>query len=149
MRTPQSELERRRLNERGRQILQRKAGTAVRPMREDGYVNLLNKYGTTHDNSESYGFEREPIIPDMQLTSLYEGNGLFTKIIDAPAEEALKHGFDLNLKNDELDAFVEEALDDLEWEEKAATAIKWARLYGGAIIVMLIDDGRGLEEPVD
>lgn len=149
MRTPQSELERRRLNERGRQILQRKAGTAVRPMREDGYVNLLNKYGTTHDNSESYGFEREPLIPDMQLTSLYEGNGLFTKIIDAPAEEALKHGFDLNLKNDELDAFVEEALDDLEWEEKAATAIKWARLYGGAIIVMLIDDGRGLEEPVD
>ena len=128
MRTPQSELERRRLNERGRQILQRKAGTAVRPMREDGYVNLLNKYGTTHDNSESYGFEREPLIPDMQLTSLYEGNGLFTKIIDAPAEEALKHGFDLNLKNDELDAFVEEALDDLEWEEKAATAIKWARL---------------------
>ena len=149
MRTPQSELERRRLNERGRQILQRKAGTAVRPMREDGYVNLLNKYGTTHDNSESYGFEREPLIPDMQLTSLYEGNGLFTKIIDAPAEEALKHGFDLNLKSDELDAFVEEALDDLEWEEKAATAIKWARLYGGAIIVMLIDDGRGLEEPVD
>lgn len=149
MRTPQSELERRRLNERGRQILQRKAGTAVRPMREDGYVNLLNKYGTTHDNSESYGFEREPLIPDMQLTSLYEGNGLFTKIIDAPAEEALKHGFDLNLKNDELGTFVEEALDDLEWEEKAATAIKWARLYGGSIIVMLIDDGRGLEEPVD
>ena len=149
MRTPQSELERRRLNERGRQILRQKTGGAVRPMREDGYVNLLNKYGTTHDNSESYGFEREPLIPDMQLTSLYEGNGLFTKIIDAPAEEALKHGFDLRLKNDELDAFVEEALDDLEWEEKAATAIKWARLYGGAIIVMLIDDGRGLEEPVD
>lgn len=149
MRTPQSELERRRLNERGRQILQRKAGAAVRPLREDGYVNLLNKYGTKRDNSEAYHYEREPMIPDMQLTSLYEGNGLFTKIIDAPAEEALKHGFDLNLKNDDIETFVEEALDDLDWEAKAATAIKWARLYGGAIIVMLIDDGRGLEEPVD
>lgn len=149
MRTPRSELERRRLNERGRQILQRKAGTAVRPMREDGYVNLLNKYGTKRDNSETYQYEREPMIPDMQLTSLYEGNGLFTKIIDAPAEEALKHGFDLNLKNEDIETFVEEALDDLDWEAKAATAIKWARLYGGAIIVMLIDDGRGLEEPVD
>lgn len=149
MRTPQSELERRRLNERGRQILQRKAGTAVRPMREDGYVNLLNKYGTKRDNSEAYQYEREPMIPDMQLTSLYEGNGLFTKIIDAPAEEALKHGFDLNLKNEDIETFVEEALDDLDWEAKAATAIKWARLYGGAIIVMLIDDGGGLEEPVD
>ncbi len=148
MHIPEDEAERRRLNERGREILRRKNG-AVRPHREDGYVNLLNKYGTKQDNSEAYKFEREPVIPDMQLTGLYEGNGLFSKIIDAPAEEALKHGFDLNLKSDELNAFVEDALDDLEWEEKAATAIKWARLYGGALIVMLIDDGRGLEEPVD
>ena len=148
MHIPEDEAERRRLNERGREILRRK-NSAVRPHREDGYVNLLNKYGTKQDNSEAYKFEREPVIPDMQLTGLYEGNGLFSKIIDAPAEEALKHGFDLNLKSDELNAFVEDALDDLEWEEKAATAIKWARLYGGALIVMLIDDGRGLEEPVD
>lgn len=148
MHIPEDEAERRRLNERGREILRRKNG-AVRPHREDGYVNLLNKYGTKQDNSEAYKFEREPVIPDMQLTGLYEGNGLFSKIIDTPAEEALKHGFDLNLKSDELNAFVEDALDDLEWEEKAATAIKWARLYGGALIVMLIDDGHGLEEPVD
>lgn len=148
MHIPEDEAERRRLNERGREILRRKNG-AVRPHREDGYVNLLNKYGTKQDNSEAYKFEREPVIPDMQLTGLYEGNGLFSKIIDTPAEEALKHGFDLNLKSDELNAFVEDTLDDLEWEEKAATAIKWARLYGGALIVMLIDDGRGLEEPVD
>lgn len=148
MHIPEDEAERRRLNERGREILRRKNG-AVRPHREDGYVNLLNKYGTKQDNSEAYKFEREPVIPDMQLTGLYEGNGLFSKIIDTPAEEALKHGFDLNLKSDEVNAFVEDALDDLEWEEKAATAIKWARLYGGALIVMLIDDGRGLEEAVD
>lgn len=143
------ELERQRLNARGKQILQRQKAGAVRPHREDGYVNLLNKYGTSQDNSEAYQFEREPIIPDMQLTGLYEGNGLFSKIIDTPAEEALKHGFDLNLKNDEVNAFVEEALDELEWEEKAATAIKWARLYGGALIVMLINDGGGLEQPVN
>ncbi len=149
MRTPKHDIERRSPNRRGRQLLRRKAGGAVRPHREDGYVNLLNKYGTKNDNSEAYSYEREPIIPDTQLTGLYEGNGLFSKIIDTPAEEALKHGFELGLNSDELDAFVEDALDDLEWEEKAATAIKWARLYGGALMVMLIDDGHGLEEPVD
>ena len=148
MHIPEDEAERRRLNERGREILRRKNGV-VRPHREDGYVNLLNKYGTKQDNSEAYKFEREPVIPDMQLTGLYEGNGLFSKIIDTPAEEALKHGFDLNLKSNEMNAFVDEVLDALEWDEKATTAIKWARLYGGALIVMLIDDGRGLEEPVD
>lgn len=148
MRVSQSELNKSKEHVRGRQILQ-ETGKAVRPHREDGYTNVLNKYGTKQDNSEAYTYEREPIVPDMQLTALYEGNGLFSKIIDTPAEEALKHGFNLGLNNDELNSFTEEALDELEWDDKAATAIKWARLYGGAIIVMLIDDGRGLEEPVD
>ena len=149
VRRPKRELEKNKDVARGRQVLRETKGKAVRPYRGDGYTNVLNKYGTTQDNSEAYRYEREPIIPDMQLTSLYEGNGLFSKIIDTPAEEALKHGFNLNLNSDEMDNFVEECLDELEWEEKAATAIKWARLYGGSIIVMLIDDGRGLEEPVD
>lgn len=135
--------------QRGKEILEAQAGKAVRPYREDGYVNLMTKYGTGQDSSESYTYEHEPIVPDVQLTSMYESNGLFAKIIDAPAEEALKHGFDLGLKDPDVMSFVEDALDDLDWEEKAATAIKWARLYGGSIIVMLIDDGGGLEEPVN
>lgn len=136
--------------ERGKAIIQQKKGLqSVRPFRKDGYINVLNKYGTSRDNSESYEFVAEPVIPDTSLTIQYEDNGLFAKVIDTPAEEAVKHGFDLGLKDDSINEFVEDALDALEWEEKAATAIKWARLYGGSIIVMLIDDGRGLEEPVD
>lgn len=136
--------------ERGRAIIQQKKGLqSVRPYRTDGYINVLNKYGTARDNGEAYEFVAEPIVPDTKLTVQYEDNGLFAKIIDTPAEEAVKHGIDLGLKDDALNDFVEKALDALEWEEKAATAIKWARLYGGSIIVMLIDDGRGLEEPLD
>ena len=136
--------------ERGRAIIQQKKGLqSVRPYRTDGDINVLNKYGTARDNGEAYEFVAEPIVPDTKLTVQYEDNGLFAKIIDTPAEEAVKHGIDLGLKDDALNDFVEKALDALEWEEKAATAIKWARLYGGSIIVMLIDDGRGLEEPVD
>ena len=136
--------------ERGRAIIQQKKGLqSVRPYRTDGYINVLNKYGTARDNGEAYEFVAEPIVPDTKLTVQYEDNGLFAKIIDTPAEEAVKHGIDLGLKDDALNDFVEKALDALEWEEKAATAIEGARLYGGSIIVMLIDDGRGLEEPVD
>ena len=107
MHIPEDEAERRRLNERGREILRRKNG-AVRPHREDGYVNLLNKYGTKQDNSEAYKFEREPVIPDMQLTGLYEGNGLFSKIIDTPAEAmtaifGLKKPFPIISKNNPND----------------------------------------------
>lgn len=145
-----SVLARKQRLERGKAIIQQsRSSKSVRPYRADGYINVLNKYGTSRDNSEAYEFRPEEIVPDTNLTIQYEDNGLFAKIIDTPAEEALKHGFELGLKDDNLQSFVEDALDALEWEEKASTAIKWARLYGGSIIVMLIDDGRGLEEPVD
>lgn len=117
--------------------------------RSDGYANVLNKYGTSQDNSTAYRFRSEGPVPDTLLTQHYEENGLFAKIIDAPAEEAIKHGFDLDIDNPDAERLLDDALDALEWTEKAATAVKWARLYGGAVIVMLIDDGRGLEEPLD
>lgn len=131
-------------------LIEKHAGKAVRPFREDGYVNLINRYGTQKDQSEQYKFVPEPEFPDELLTMYYEGNGLFAKIIDTPAEEAVKHGFELDdVKDSELVDFYEEALDELDWEETAMTAIKWARLFGGSIAVMLINDGRGLEEPLD
>ena len=117
--------------------------------RVDGYINMLNKYGTPMDNSTAYQFTAEPIIPDMQLTSQYEVDGLFAKIIDAPAEEAVKHGFSLGLKESDAEAYILDMFEKLEWEDKAAGAIKWARLYGGALGVMLIDDGGNIDEPVN
>lgn len=110
---------------------------------------MLNKYGSIQDNSTAYEYDLEPITDDMELTSLYEGNGLFAKIIDRPAEEAVKHGFDIKYGDQDIAEYVEEWMDRLEMEDRFATAEKWARLYGGAVIVMLVDDGRGLEEPLD
>lgn len=117
--------------------------------RQDGYSNLLTKAGTKQDNSMAYSYGQEVITNDMELVRLYEGNGLFTKIIDRPAEEAVKHGFDIDYGDEDISEYVEDRMDELDLEEKFATAEKWARLYGGAIIVMLVDDGRGLEEPLN
>ena len=131
-------------------LIQRQAGRIVRPYNADGYVNMMTKYGTSKDASEQYVYQREPVVPDELLTTYYEGNGLFAKIIDAPAEEALKHGFHLDGINDQkIEDFYRNALDELDWEETATTGLRWARLFGGSIAVMLINDGRGLEEPLN
>lgn len=134
--------------ERGKQVLAEKAGKA-KAYRKDGYINMLNKYGTAQDNSTAYTFTGEAMTPDLQLTQQYELNGLFARIVDLPAEEAVKHGFNLGLNSPYTETYVFDALDWLDWAEKASTAIKWARLFGGSIIVMLIDDGRGIDEPLD
>ncbi len=131
-------------------MIQKQTGRVVRPYRYDGYVNMLNKYGTARDVSERYEFRQEPPIPDETLTMYYEGNGLFARIIDAPAEESIKHGFILEELNDHtIEDFYREALEELDWEETIMTAIKWARLFGGSIAVLMINDGRGIDEPLD
>lgn len=87
---------------------------------------------------------------DSKLTALYEGVGLFAKIIDTPAEEALRSGFEITgtLNRNTLDS-IYETLDELNWEENATNALRWARLFGGAIVVMLINDGGDLESPLN
>ena len=117
--------------------------------RVDGYKNMLNKYGTAQDNTEAYQYTPEGRIPDIELTHQYESNGLFAKIIDTPAEEVVKHDFDLGIEDEDVNTLIRDAMESLDWEERFAEAIKWARLYGGSIIVMMINDGGGLEEPVN
>lgn len=120
-----------------------------RDYRMDGYVNMLNKYGMPQDNSTAYDYQPEGLIPDPLLTTQYESNGLFAIIIDAPADEAMKHGFDLGIEDTDVNSLINKKLISLDFADRFSTAIKWSRLYGGSIIVMMIDDGRLLEEPVD
>ena len=66
--------------------LQQQKGVAIidgtqEAFRQDGYTNMLNKYGAKQDNSMAYEYVPEGLISDMELIRLYEGNGLFTKII--------------------------------------------------------------------
>lgn len=126
-----------------------KNAVATGGTRYDGYMNVLNRFGTTQDNGEAYHFAPETMVDDMTLAAHYEGNGLFTKIIDIPAEKAATREFGLGLSDEDVKSLVTDALEDLEWVTTAAQAIKWSRLFGGAIAVMLIDDGGRLEDPVN
>lgn len=145
-------------------ILEEQSGHAIRPYREsdklfrgdskeyneDGFVNLLTRYGTAEDQSEQYRFIREDDLPCDLLVQFYEGDGMFAKIIDTPAEEALRRGFTLNdISDPNTESFLMNSLEELNWTEVASAAIRWARLFGGSLIVMLIDDGRALDEPLD
>ena len=121
----------------------------MQDQRQDGYVNVLNNFGTQRDSSTAYRYEPEGLIPDMDLTMHYEGDGLFARIVDYPAEEALKHGYDFEGMDDDTKKLCNDVLDYIDWDESVITALKWSRLYGGSIIVMLIDDGGRLEDPLN
>ena len=72
----------------------------------DGYKNLLNKYGTKNDASEQYRFERDEPVTDIELSLNYEENGLFTRIIDIPADDAVSSGFSYGINHTEIETFI-------------------------------------------
>lgn len=87
-------------------------------------------------------------LSDFELTALYMRNGLFARIIDTPADVAAFADYRLTGIDDHAAKCCRSCLDGLEWQEKAAAALKWARLFGGAVLVVIADDGFGIDEPL-
>ena len=122
---------------------------ASKDIRSDGYQNMLTKYGTSQDSSTAYVFSNEATTDDYTLSINYQFNGLFAKIIDLPAGESVSKGFNLQIEDEDIEKMIQKVFTKLNWEEKFEQAMKWARCFGGALVVMLINDGRGLEEPLN
>lgn len=82
---------------------------------------------------------------------LYSGNGLANVIISAPAEDALRKGFCLKEGEKELpeNAPLASVWEDLEADKIFAQALAWDRLYGGAAILIVANDGGTLEDPLN
>lgn len=126
-----------------------KTGKIKAQLRLDGYYNVLNKYGTQHDSTEYYRWASGEAVSDTELADLYDSNGLFSTIIDAPADDATKNGIDLGIKDKDLQKKLEDHLQTIHYQSNLAKALKWARLFGGSAVVMLVDDGRLLQEPLN
>lgn len=79
----------------------------------------------------------------MLMTARYELGGISAKVIDYPADLAISRG--ITLEGDEENVLLYE-LERLAFLPAIADAVRWARLYGGAVVVMISDDGL-LNEP--
>ena len=122
--------------------------------RYDGYINTVIGHGLrSHDPFTAYRYSGKGdwLVDWREADSLYTYNGIAQKIIRIPAEDALSKGFFLKADGVAVEAndAVHSILEDLAASKQLATALYWDRLYGGSAMLMLIDDGRTLEEPVD
>lgn len=128
----------------------RKRTTPAAPApREDGaYLNTFMSVGNSRDRTAYTRATAPLILGQQQLEWLYTGDGFARKIIDVPAAEMIRAGYDIEGVED--DDLVMAALEDIGAMEIVAKALKWANLYGGALIVALLDDGAtDLTEPLN
>lgn len=121
-------------------------------IRADGMANVLTGMGSARDKSQYTYVKPITFLTQEELESLY-GEWLPRRIIDIYAEQATRKGFKVLFggegpKAEEV-VGVEQVIEDLYILENLMLAAKNSRLYGGAVILMYIDDGRKADQPVD
>lgn len=115
-------------------------------MRQDGFSNVFTGAGTKHDPYSSFLFTPSPRIADRMLENLYINCSLATRIVSLPADESVKNWVSIS---QDKNGNALSMLEDLNAEIHFADAVRWSRLFGGSAILMMINDGKRLDEPVD
>jgi phage-related protein (TIGR01555 family) len=130
--------------------------TSTDSFRNDGaLVNVLTGMGvSTKDKTVATQIGSKPILVESELEALY-AHGIPRRYVDAISDEILRHQTTIKLggdqqenANDLISAF-EEYLKGTQFQRAFSEVVKLQRLYGGAGLVLLIDDGLEPEEPVD
>jgi phage-related protein (TIGR01555 family) len=108
----------------------------------------------TKDKSVATAVGSKAFLSEAELEALYS-HGVPRRYVDAIADEILRHRCTITLggdddprANDTISAF-EEHLKVTQFHHALSEVVKLQRLYGGAGLVLLIDDGLPEEEPVD
>lgn len=139
---------------RARQAEEQAVREAVRAARAgrtvDSFQNLGFKLGIGADNASSgagYGFS--PISRNRTLLEwLHRQSWLGGMAVDIVADDMTRAGVELRGEIDPADIeLIEEEAIALDVWTKINDTIKWARLYGGAIAVYLID-GQKMDTPL-
>lgn len=120
---------------------------------QDAFSNPLARLGFETPNiMEGTQYTLQRLTRDFNmLNALYRENWIIRRIIDTIPSDMLKNGFTLTteLEPDLLKNFDRE-LRQTQLIEKLRKGLKWGRLYGGALGVMLIQgQGDDLSLPLD
>lgn len=111
-----------------------------------GVANLVSGMGTSAGKS-IHTFITDPLIfTPMELGFMYHSNGVLRKIIDIYADQMVRKWMTIN---GDIDDILKNYLTKINAQNSMGNGIRWARLYGGSIIFMGINDGRQADEPVD
>ena len=124
--------------------------------RNDGaLVNVLSGMGVAaKDKTLRTGVLDKGFLSEPELEALYR-HGIPRRYVDAIADEILRNrttikiGGDDEIQAQEAISAFEEHLKNTQFHTAFSEVVKLQRLYGGAGLVLLIDDGLEPSEPVD
>lgn len=101
-----------------------------------------NTFAATHYVPEFKTLNRQ------QLEWAYQGSWMCGLAVDIIAEDMTREGVEIKGADPDVAERIDTAFDDLGIWESLTDTIKWSRLYGGAIAVMMID-GEDMSQPLN
>ena len=118
----------------------------------DGYTNLPARLGEASPLQSSGDYVREDVTRNFELlTVLYRENWIAKRIIDMPCEDMTRAWYSISseLQQSAIDKIKKvEAKHNVKGE--ITNALRWARLYGGSLALMVIKGQEDmLDEPLD
>lgn len=114
--------------------------------RVDGWMNILSGKGTARDTRLSSRFVIAKALDHKQLDDMYRASGVCRRVVDALPELVTREPWTVP---GDPQGLLWQYLDRLECNAAVREALQWARLYGGAIVVLGIDDARAFDQPVN
>ena len=115
--------------------------------RNDSWQNVMSGMGIAgRDRKESTSFSSEMRLAETICRNLYTYSGLSKAIADLPVYDGLRQWFTVSGDTENL---IQNKMKKLGAKYELSRAWRWARCYGGALVVMGINDGRELTDPVD
>lgn len=111
------------------------------------YANAFLNVNTGGDRTAYTRAIGTRVLQNTELDSIYESDGFARRIIDLPAEEMLRAGYYIEGVDDSNRILAD--LETIQASEKLTDALRWNYLYGGSVVVMLINDGGIFEEPLN
>lgn len=115
----------------------------------DSWFNPFTGFGTGRDKTTHNNFEGNFRLSDMLLTDLYNHDDIARKVVAIVPDEMFREGFRLETENPQCAEDVIERADLLDLDTQFADGIRWARLYGGAVMMIGADDGNPADTPLD
>lgn len=128
--------------------------------RLDSWMNVVTGLGTGRDNQVFNTFRPDYVLEDEVASNLFRFNDAAYNICTAYPEYAIMKGFAIKVKADHKDrvelATKEQVESDVKGELKRLQAVwklfkaaTWSNVFGAGVVLMGIDDGQQLDQPVN
>jgi len=116
----------------------------------DDYSNVVTALGTGKDKSTATRFGADEDLDCLQLDALYEHEPMAARIVDRVVDDGTREGWSVVGSDPNYDyAELGEGFGALRTNEAVADGWRWARLYGGSIIVLIVNDNTPMDKPID